>query len=258
MTSADEMPFKLGRLPAMEDPRTLRLAAYTGPGLEPAPPSSNWLSKVQSWPLYNNNRIGDCVAVSCAHAIQGWTAHASSTPVQLAESDVIAAYSAVSGFDPGTGANDDGCRYLDMLNHWRHNGIGGRKIVAYVEVNVDDREEVRVATHLFGGLMIGIDMPLSAGTQLRLGQTWRPGFGAAGQPNSWGGHAAHLAAYNSRWLTCTTWGATQRMSWPFFDTYVREGYAAVSADWLDPDKGVTPTGLHMDALLADLQRITAN
>lgn len=248
------LPFKLGRRPSAHDPRTLRLAVYTTGDLPKPPAWVNWLSKVEGWPLYGNDRIGDCEPAACAHLIEAWSTYAGA-PARVADEDVVGAYSAVSGYDPTSGEHDDGVRSLDMLNHWRRNGIGGHHITAYVSVNVRDHHEVRAATHLFGGLLLGIDMPLSAAVQTRLGHTWRHIDGDNGRPGSWGGHAVHLGAYDARSLTCTTWGRTQRMDWRFWDAYVVEAYAIASPQWINTATGAAPVGLNLAALLDDLHHI---
>lgn len=257
MTSVADMPLALGRKPAPPDPRTLQLSAYTTADLPPVPRSVDWLRRVKTWPLYRNDQIGCCTVVTCAHLTQGWTRYAGSELV-TAEPDVLAAYASVSGWNPVTGEHDDGAVMRDVLNFWRKTGVGGRTVAAYVEVDVSNHEEVRYALHTFGGLAIGIDLPLSAARQLRERRTWMPVPGETGRRGSWGGHAVRAASYSPRYLTCTTWGQTQRMSWSFWNSYVVEAYAVLSFDWLEAELGRSPSGLCLQDLLADLQRITAN
>lgn len=251
MTAAvADLPYALGRIPATPDPRNLRLTTYTEPDRAPAPTAANWLRLVDRWPLYGNDRVGDCEVAACAHLTTAWTRYAGSEVV-LPDADVYSAYTALTGWDPRTGENDNGVRTADMLSYWRHTGVGGRKIVAYVAVNPADHEQVRYATHLFGGLLIGLNMPLSAGVQTRQRRIWTSLTGPNSEPGSWGAHAAHLGAYDKRWLTCTTWGLAQRMTWSFWDRYVTEATAIISPDWITPS-GLNPLGFRMDTLLADL------
>lgn len=251
--TAPDVPFALGRLPTREDPRTLRLAAYLAADAPPPPTAVNWLTTGATWPLYRNDRIGDCTIVTCAHMTQSWS-DAVGEPVVTAETDVIAAYSAVSGYDPRTGRPDNGAYDLDVMRHWRSVGVGGRRITAFARVDHTNLTEVRRALHRFGGLHVGIDLPRTA--QAQIGGTWRETLGPAGRRGSWGGHAVHVGAYGRNGLTCTTWGAVQRMTWGFWRAYVDEVYAAVSTDFLDA-AGMSPTGLDLPALLADLERVTS-
>jgi hypothetical protein len=217
----------------------------------------DWAGEVDAWPMYRNDEINNCVLVTCAHLVQGWTQYAAGTPHVIDESDVIGAYSAVAGYDPARGEPDVGCFSLDALNHWRKNGIGRRQVIAYVRLDHRDDTEVKTATHLFGGLFIAAQMPLDADRQFQDGKTWIPTRGAAGRRGSWGGHAMHLGGYDRRGLTVTTWGRAQRMTWNWWDSYVVEAWALVSTDWINANSGKTPLGFDMNAMLADLHRVTA-
>jgi hypothetical protein len=246
---------RLGWVEAPPDPRTLRLAAYTTPALPPPPKTINWYGKVRQWPVLGNDQIGDCVIVSCSHHIQGWSAY-TGAEVLVAQPDVVRAYSAVSGYDPATGANDDGCRILDALNLWRATGIGGRTIGAYVRVNHQDLAEVRAAAYLFGGLIIAARLPKAAAAQFRTRRMWSVTGGPNGRAGSWGGHAMHLAGADPRGFTVSTWGSTQHLTVGWWKTYVAEAYAVIGPEWV-ADTGLSPSGLNMAALVADLHAITS-
>ncbi len=255
MTDPIELPVQLGWKPGPPDPRTLKLDTYTTPDLPKPPDTSDWM-KNQKWPLLGNDRISNCVFVSTAHLVQGWTAHAQGAPVFIPQSDVVAAYSKVTGYDPRTGRNDNGTRSLDALNYWRKTGIGGRKIAAYVKVDHRNDEAVKSAMHLFGGLYIAAQLPLAAQTQMNKGRTWTPTGGSAGRRGSWGGHAMRMGAYGKTGFSVSTWGRVPRASWVWWDAYVAEAFAVVSHDWLDKAGGVSPLGFNIDALLSDLRAIT--
>lgn len=255
--TVDLSNLRLGRVPAPRDLRNLRLAAYIPPDLPPPPRRVDYLSRVAEWPMYRNDAIGDCEVCACAHAEQSLSLYGAGREVAVAEPDVVAAYSALTGYNPATGQPDPGIRSLDMLGYWRTTGIGGRKITAYVEVDVDNINQVKTALHLAGALLVGIDMPLSAGHQFVRHQTWTAARGPRAKAGSWGGHAVHCGQFDGRGITCTTWGRTQRMTWGFWNAYVAEAFAPISLDWLTA-AGTTPTGLNLDALLADLHRITSH
>ena len=53
------------------------------------------------------------------------------------DKQVVAAYSAITGYNPSTGANDNGAVEIDVLNYWRQTGIAGHKIGAYVALGLD-------------------------------------------------------------------------------------------------------------------------
>lgn len=247
---------RLGWVRAPRDPRNLRFAAFTTPDL-PAPPKKvDWMSRVGTWPMHANDRVGCCEVVSCAHSVQAWTAYAGNETV-VDTRDVVSAYSAITGYNPRTGQPDPGITSLNMLGYWRRAGVGGHRISAYVEVDVHDRNEVKSALNVAGALLIGADLPVSAGDQLGAGKQWSIVRGGRGRAGSWGGHAMHVGGYDSRGVIVSTWGRVQRMTWGFWDTYVVEAFAPISRDWFTT-AGVTPGGLDLNALMGELQRITTS
>jgi len=184
---------KLGKQPAVHDPRTLQFAKYLRPTLLPPPPLQvNWAQKVASWPMMLNNTIGDCTVAAAGHCIEEWTTD-TGHPVNVPDATILAVYSAVSGYNPVTGANDNGTTVLKVLNYWRQNGIGGHTIQAYVSVDPSDLDHVRDAVSIFGNSYIGLALPVSAQTQA----VWSVPSGGAtgpGAPGSWGGHAVPIVA----------------------------------------------------------------
>lgn len=249
----DPAALPLGALPPKDDPRTLLLARYRTPQLPAPPVTSDWTTAVPHWPMFANDRHGCCTCAAAGHAIGGWstnTAH----PQWITDADVLGAYAAVSGFDPLTGARDNGAYLLDVLNLWRRRGVGGHRITAFVQVNHLDEVEVRQAVHLFGAVYSGVALPLAAQDQLRTHRTWATTKGGRGRAGSWGGHAVSLFAYNQTGPTCVTWGNTQPMTWAWWRKYAREAYAIVSPDWIDV-VGSSPTGLNVARLMDDLHAL---
>jgi len=249
----DHSHMKLGRAPAVHDPRTLQLANYLRPTLLPAPPPQvNWSTKVTSWPMMANDKIGDCTTAAAGHCIEEWTTDVG-TPVILPDSTIVAAYAAVSGYNPVTGQHDVGANEIQVLNYWRQTGIGGHTIRAYVALEPGDLDHVRDTVFLFGNCYIGLALPTTAQTQA----IWSvPPGGPVGQgaPGSWGGHAVPVVAYDPRGLTVVTWGALKRMTWGFWQAYCDEAYALLSDDFLSADK--TPGGIDLAALQSDLAQVT--
>lgn len=246
------MPFQLGWRRVPTDHRNLRLASYTTGAPAAAPASADWMSKDKTWPVLGNDRIGDCVFVAMAHLVQSWTMYAAGAEVLIPQQQVVGAYSAVTGYNPATGANDNGAVSTQALNYWRKTGIGGHKIAAYLQVDHRNENEVRAAASLFGGLFIAASMPLSAGDQFEAYKTWTPGRGARGRAGSWGGHALHMGRYDPTGLTVSTWGRAQRATWAWFDAYVDEAYAVVSPDFLAAAGGMNPLGFDLGRMLSDI------
>lgn len=244
---------KLGKLAPKHDARTLQLANYLQPSVLPTiPASQDWSSKVPSWPLYGNDILGDCTAAGVAHMLMAWSANAN-TEITPTDHDVIKLYSAVSGYDPNTGENDNGAVELDVLNYWRKHGIAQHKIYAYASLQPRNHSHIKAAVYLFGGVYIGLALPLSAQNQ----DIWdipHGGFAGNGRPNSWGGHAVNVVSYTEDYITVVTWGALKKLTWAFADHYMDEAYSVLSKDFLD-SKGVAPNAIDWDALRSDLKQI---
>lgn len=241
---------RTGKLAARYDPRTLRLASYLAIAALPTPPLAlTYESKVSPWPMYGNDVYGDCTFAAAAHMIQlfakleGKTA----TPaLKTVERDYL-----------HMSPNDQGCVMLDVLNYWRKSGIGGHKLFAFAALNVQDHDYIKLGVELFGGVYLGVGLPISAQEQTGPGKVWAvPPGGAVGDgaPGSWGGHAIPIVGYSPAGVDVITWGAVQSVTWEFLDTYADEAYAALSLDWAKAPK---VSGIDFAALQADLSQFKA-
>ena len=138
----DHSGMKLGKLAKRHDPRTLKLSNYVskaGIVIPTQPLTEDWMSKVQEWGMMVNDQVGDCAVAGPGHIILRDTTY-QGAPFRPSDAQIIKAYSDISGYNPSTGDNDNGCVILDVLNYWRKIGIGGHQIKAFVEV---DRPEPR-------------------------------------------------------------------------------------------------------------------
>ncbi len=251
----DHSAMKLGKRPPVLDPRTLRLTRYLIPeALPPVPPVVDWSGPLVNFGMMRNDDLGDCTIAAAAHLVQVWTQDAAGAAVTIADSLIVAAYSAATGYNPADPNTDQGANELDILKFWRSQGIGTHKIGAYVGVNPTDHDHVRAALYLFGGLYIGLALPITAQRQA----FWDVPDGGPtgdGEPGSWGGHAVCVVEFDQNSLTCITWGQKKVLTWPFWDTYTDEAYAILSPDWLAQNRA--PVGLDLATLQADLQVVTA-
>jgi hypothetical protein len=243
---------KLGKLAPRVDVRTLALARYVDPSQLPDPPQELDLTvRVAEWPVYANDRIGDCTTAAAAHMIEAWTAASRGGAVEVSEGAVLAAFDRVKIVDPVTG--EEGAVELDVLRDWRAHGVGHHRIGAFARVSTRDHRLARVAAWLFGGLYIGLQLPLSARDQAVW--DWCGSLSGADRPGSWGGHAVDVVRYNANALTVVTWGRLQAMTWSFWDRYCDEAYCILSRDFLEGDRA--PNGFDLDALRRDLALVTA-
>jgi hypothetical protein len=243
----DHSHMKLGRKAIKTDSRTLRLAKYISAALPPAPPAQDWTKGIADWGMMLNDKLGCCTIAAVAHAVQVWSTN-SSTEFTAPDAQVLHYYEKWDGYKPSTPSTDQGGVELDVLTDWQKSAFDKQKLVAFADPAHTNLEEVRQAITLFGGVYIGLSLPLTAQTQT----VWDvvPNGGANAKPGSWGGHAVFVPKYDANGFTCITWGQLKTMTVAFWNEYVDEAHALLSPDWLAA-KG-SPSGFNLAELQADL------
>jgi len=242
---------KLGKRPAVIDGRTLKFASYLPkPELPEVPSVVNWGKAVKRWGLHKNDRIGDCAIVGPANMERCWSFNSPAPDFEATDDQVIADYSAVSGYNPQTGENDNGCIMLDVLKRWRNDGICGHKIGAFVSVNPKNMEHVRLANWMVGGLYIGVELPANA----QGARSWRYVPGTGSEAGSWGGHAVNCISHSPKGLSVVTWGEVKPMTLAFWREYVSECYAVLSSQWVETGYNA-PNGFDLESLRRDLEMV---
>jgi hypothetical protein len=247
------MALKLGKRPAVYDSRTLQFGAYLKPQL-PAPPTTvTYGQKVPSWPMYDNDRYGDCTCAAAGHMVQNWTANAGQevTPPDQA---VLTFYEHFVGNPP---PQDAGCNMLDVLKYWRSSGLGGHQVTAFAALEPKNNVQARDALYMFGSVYIGVALPNFAVQGDMMHVPWvvpPPGPTGNAAPNPQNGHCIPAVAYDDRNLYVVTWGALKPMSWQFYDVYADEAFAVLSQDFIEKN-GQNVAGFDLKTLQADLQQI---
>lgn len=240
---------KLGRKAVKTDTRTVRLRRYLDmPSLPPPPESVDWSSGIEDWGVLLNDELGDCTIAGVAHACQSWSA-SRGLKVTVPVGEVLEKYERWCGYVAGDPASDQGGVELDVLTDWKRDGFQGNTLTGFAAVNPKFVLETRQAIQIFGGVYIGLALPLSA--QEQVGAIWEQNWGADGIPGSWGGHCVWVTGYDPQGLTCVTWGKPQRMSWGFWQEYVDECWALLSPEWSEG----APNGINAAGLLADIAAI---
>lgn len=247
---------KLGLRPARHDRRTLRLAHYLTDFNFTPPAARNWYQAVKtSWGELLNSTVGDCAIAGPAHLDMLWTANAGGQACTITDSQVLQEYEAESGYQPGKPDTDVGCDLLCVMNRWRQRGLFGRKIRAYVALEAGSQEMLEIAVEIFGGVILGVDLPLSA----RGARVWDvPPGGPQGKgaPGGWGGHCVAVGRYSKLGAPVITWGQELPMTWRFYETYCSQAFVPLSDDWLTAGK-ISPSHFDVATLMTDLQKIAA-
>ena len=247
---ADHSHMKLGRKAVKTDSRTLMLGKYLTPALPPPPATADWTRGITSWGMMMNDTLGCCTIAGVGHAIQVFSANAG-TEVTVPDSTIESYYEQWDGYVPGNASTDNGGVELDVLNDWQKQGFSGHSLVAFADPKVSNLVEIRQSIALFGGVYIGLSLPVTAQTQ----DVWDvvPRGGANAKKGSWGGHCVFVAKYDQNGFTCITWGQLKVMTLAFWSKYCDEAHALLSQDWLNA-KG-SPSGFNQTQLMADLNAI---
>lgn len=248
--------YKLGKLPAKFDKRTLRFGAYIEKGLAPPPPAKDYSTAVSSWPMMGNDQTGDCTCAAAGHMIQEWTANNGAQRI-IPDADVLTFYNHFAKGNPDAGAN-----MLDVLKYWRKGGLDGDKIAAFTQLELKSDVEVMDAINIFGNCYIGVCLPdfaVAPGTDF-LATPWVvPPQGPVGDaaPNPSNGHCIPAVGYDQHNLYVVTWGSLKSMSWQFYEAYAEEAYAVLSQDWIDKKLGRAPSGYNLAQLTSDLAAVVS-
>lgn len=251
---------RLGKNEPKRDPRTLKLAKYIDRAAIPIPDAEDYSPAVPSWPMYGNDRLGDCTCAAVGHMIQTWSANVG-VEKTFDDQDIETLYW-LTGDPPSTtgeadGPTDTGRFELDILNYWRKTGVGPEsyadRIEAFASIDVNDLNLIKTAIFLFGGVYVGIALPKTAQGQA----VWDVvGDGETGdsQPGSWGGHAVNIVGYGDGKFKVVTWGGTMEMTENFWSAYGDEAYAIITTDWIRAN-GQSVSGFDVATLQADLAQI---
>lgn len=257
--------YPLGAIPSGESPRDLRLGLYVDKQRlfesTQAPALDDWVRVLlpdgnfpqpDTDPLYNDV-AGCCVYSACGH-LANLTAQHTGSLVRVTAGLVRQAYADGTGYDPETGANDNGAIPRLVLADWKAGRIHwGCRPLAYGRVDWRDPEEVTLATCLFGGTLGAYALPLvSRGQADAHGRPqWAkpPDGWPAGQgPGTWGNHMI----YNHGTRSGNTWGESVFEDRAWHDECCFELWFAL-LDISRLANGRAPNGFDFEQLLADAE-----
>jgi len=247
---ADHSKMRLGRKAIKTDTRTLMFRDYLTPAQPAPPPTADWTKGIRSWGMMLNDTLGDCTIAAVGHAVQVWSANNSGV-VTVPDPTVESYYEKWDGYVPGNPSTDAGGVELDVLNNWQKQGFAGKALLAFADPKPASLLEIHQSIALFGGVYIGLALPLTAQTQ----DVWDvvPNGGAKARKGSWGGHCVFVPKYDQNGFTCITWGQLKTMTLAFWKKYCDEAHTLLGQDWLAA-KGA-PSGFNEAQLQADLKAI---
>lgn len=161
------------------------------PGAMPPPPQSvDYTTRVTSWPMFDNDTLGNCTVAAIGHLIQLYSSYTKPAPLVMSNANIINTYSDVGGYVSGDSSTDNGAVEQDVLNYWMNHGVPVNdivnKITGFAKINVAKKTELQYALYWFGGAYIGIDLPLA--WQSTSNWEMPSNLMGANAPGSWGGH----------------------------------------------------------------------
>jgi len=250
---------KFGLKPFVPDPRDLVFAKYrTSAPLPQHPALFGHENLITDWRMLANDQYGDCAIAGPAHETMLFTAMGGS-PVSFTDQNVLSDYAAITGFDPATGANDNGSDIHDVAKYRQTTGIidasGIRhKIGAYLFIDPRNFDQFLEAIWLFGAVGLGIKVPQSALDQFHAGEGWSvvPRWHWGGRTIVGGHYICAVANRTSPMIV--TWGKAIPMTSDFFQTYCDVCVAYLSTEILSAGKSLE--GFSLDDLRSDLSNLT--
>jgi hypothetical protein len=223
--------------------------------------SPDWISAVahqapDGWGMDGNDQYGDCVFADCAHQEMLRTANVGKVWIPTTE-QVLALYSACTGFNPDDPNTDNGADELSMIEYLTATGWDGRKLDGHANLDVAQIEQLKWAVCIFGASRLGVNLPQSAMDQFNANQPWD----YAGDASPVGGHDVPLVKYQADMYFVVTWGRLQPVTpgfmaatYPDGTPYLEEAHAELALDWMN-QCGRAPSKLNLKQLVADLQAI---
>jgi len=156
-------------------------------------------SRIVGAPLVkgNNDRWGDCVETAAYNAIQDDMADIGDLGA-LHDDLPVHLYSQLTGFDPATGANDNGTDPLSLIKFWQGNSISGWRLASVTHIDPSREGDIRHSIATKGGIYLVVNLSVDQQNQ----QTWMP----TGQPGSWGEHAVWCDSFDGATYFVTSWG----------------------------------------------------
>ena len=241
-----------------------RLKNYLLRGV-PAPPRSITYTPKASLALsqmYGNDTVGDCTCAGVGHIEGVLTANAGDEFIYT-PAEMIAFYSAVSGYIPGDEATDNGADEVTVLNRWLNKGFppGQHHPAGWLWLDATEPMEYRLALYWFENLYFGLELPAAWVTPFPSsnGFVWD----VAGAPDPDNGHAVMGCSYSpygppKNGVGICSWGLLGLMTDRAIAEYCVPSaggalYTIVSQDAINKLSQQAPNGFNLQQLLADFK-----
>ena len=195
-----------------------------------------------------NVDVGCCAIAGPGHFFR-WEDRIHGLPETVGRAQVIDGYQHF-GYVPGDESTDNGCYALDVMKWLRKDGLAGRKIRAFAQVNYFDSDEIAKACFLLGGVFLCFSLPnrVKDGSVFDA-EAWDVATEDGGRA---GGHLVWCEGSN----LVNSWGRRIRVEDAFISHYCFDAYAVVS-ETACAEGGRAYSGLDLAGLDDALRSVTA-
>jgi hypothetical protein len=226
-------------------------------------------SKVSSFPMYANDTVGDCTCAGFGHLVAMLTAFSGQVlgGAMFTDTEILKMYSAITGYNPATGANDNGAELYQVCQYMMSTGLtdtSGKvhKIAGYADIaSFNNLGYLKQVLNAFGAVYLGVSVGDADQQSFSDGEPFTlPANGKQVGPNGID-HCVvlSLSAFGDAGVTddetIITWGAEEKINVPWAWTNIGEAIAVISTDWMEAN-GDTPAGQSMTQLIAEVKSIS--
>src|SRR5690348_2723116 len=243
---------KLGLAGYKYDERKIQLSSFVSTDFK-FRESTERHSAVQNWGMMLNDQLGCCEIATSGHAVQLWTANISKQ-VTIDDSVIQSVYSRISGYDPNTGANDNGCYENDVDRYLFSTGIDGHKIQGYANVDISKIDLIKYSIYIFGCVRLTAELPLALQHEGAYWQDPKGNTSGIYKKGSWGGHSFLAVDYDMSYLYIVSWGKVCKVDWGWWLTYGMEAVPTISDDWMKANE--SPQHLDLHGLLTAIENVS--
>jgi hypothetical protein len=191
------------------------------------------------------------------HEVKSVEIAAGNLEVASTAAEVLAAYSAITGYNPADPSTDQGAEMQAVRDYWQRTGftLGGQthQILMFAELDIHNDALLKWALDQVGAIGVGVNFPASAMDQFNAGQPWdvvSPDGGIDG------GHAVAVVGYDTSFWYVVTWGQVQKVTPAWWRAYVEEAWLSLSPDFVSAHSGDDPLGATLFGLGQQFAAIT--
>lgn len=253
-------PQKLGKLPKTPDERDAQLGDFlSGPRGRLADVGNYAMLDGRlydfeefPWGMLGNDKVGDCVPAMAAHSQMLDDAEGHRRIPGFVDDSVLGDYSTVTGYVKGKPSTDRGTEMRAYLKYWRANGIADgtgkdHRIGFFASIDPKDLEALSSALRALGKVPIGFEVPAYAMDQFNAGE---PFHLVDGDETIEGGHCVLVVGILGGYLVVVTWGTLALMAPDFYTRFNDEAWGYATGAMLDPQSGLTISGLDVEKVRA--------